>query len=303
MFQQNVTFGPGTGTFTQHTLEILIMLFGAFLIGLWLGWAMWSKYKQQIDKMTLESQSNLATADALRNELQTIKTRLASAESDRSSLALQVDSMNRDNIDLLEEIRTLEQTVQTLQTHNRQLDTELGLSNPPDLPVAATPPLEIITPVADTPTPTETAESSTVPVEPDTTEATTAAMAENTPPALTIEPVALAEPQPEKKKSSKKTDAETSAPMVAATDRDDLTVVEGIGPKIQLLLNQYGIHTYRQLAETEVDRLKEILSTAGPQLAMHDPGTWPSQANLAANDQWDTLKSVQGFLKGGKKPT
>jgi hypothetical protein len=35
---------------------------------------------------------------------------------------------------------------------------------------------------------------------------------------------------------------------------------------------------------------------------MHDPGTWPSQASLAANDQWDTLKSVQGFLKGGKKP-
>jgi predicted flap endonuclease-1-like 5' DNA nuclease len=93
----------------------------------------------------------------------------------------------------------------------------------------------------------------------------------------------------------------TPAPAIS-TDRDDLTVIEGIGPKIQMLLNQYGIQTYRHLAEADVVRLKEILAAAGPQLAMHDPGTWPSQANLAANDQWDTLKSVQGFLKGGKKP-
>ena len=89
----------------------------------------------------------------------------------------------------------------------------------------------------------------------------------------------------------------------AAGIQDDLTIVEGIGPKIQMLLNQYGVHTYRQLADTPVERLREILSNAGPQLAMHDPGTWPSQANLAANDQWDALKSIQGFLKGGKKPT
>lgn len=92
--------------------------------------------------------------------------------------------------------------------------------------------------------------------------------------------------------------------MAAASHlQDDLTVVEGIGPKIQMLLNQYGVHTYRQLADTPVERLREILTNAGPQLAMHDPGTWPSQANLAANDQWDSLKSIQGFLKGGKKPT
>jgi len=95
---------------------------------------------------------------------------------------------------------------------------------------------------------------------------------------------------------------ETPPSSAIAADRDDLTVIEGIGPKIQMLLNQYGIFSYRHLAEADVVRLKEILSTAGPQLAMHDPGTWPSQASLAANDQWDTLKSVQGFLKGGKKP-
>jgi len=99
------------------------------------------------------------------------------------------------------------------------------------------------------------------------------------------------------------TEPEIMVMGAAAGIQDDLTIVEGIGPKIQMLLNQYGVHTYRQLADTPVERLREILANAGPQLAMHDPGTWPSQANLAANDQWDALKSIQGFLKGGKKPT
>jgi len=67
-----------------------------------------------------------------------------------------------------------------------------------------------------------------------------------------------------------------------------------------MLFNQYGIYTYCQLADTEVARMKEILHAAGSQLAMHDSDTWPSQANLAANDQWEALKSIQGFLKGGK---
>lgn len=38
MYEQNVTLGPGTGTFTQHTFEILIMLLSipAWLVA-WLG--------------------------------------------------------------------------------------------------------------------------------------------------------------------------------------------------------------------------------------------------------------------------
>ena len=275
------------------------MLLGAFLIGLWLGWALWAKYKAQIDKMTLETQSHLATADALRSELQTIKTSLATAEADRSALALQVDSINRDNINLLQEVQDLESRLAVASSLNRQLDTELGLAQTPDqTPVEELIPLEITVLEPATETPAEEPAS--------VVEHQAAAMEENTPPAaFVIEPVALTEPQPERKKSSKKADSEATGVVVAAaaSDREDLTVVEGIGPKIQMLLNQYGIYTYRQLAETDVERLKDILSNAGSQLAMHDPGTWPSQANLAANDQWDTLKSVQGFLKGGKKPT
>jgi hypothetical protein len=33
---------------------------------------------------------------------------------------------------------------------------------------------------------------------------------------------------------------------------------------------------------------------------MHDPGTWPAQARLAANGEWPLLKEYQDELKGGR---
>ena len=37
IFGQNPIQGPGTGTFTEHLIEIIVMLIIAFLLGLWLG--------------------------------------------------------------------------------------------------------------------------------------------------------------------------------------------------------------------------------------------------------------------------
>jgi len=34
---------------------------------------------------------------------------------------------------------------------------------------------------------------------------------------------------------------------------------------------------------------------------MADPATWPEQANLAANSQWDDLQLLQSKLKGGRE--
>lgn len=81
---------------------------------------------------------------------------------------------------------------------------------------------------------------------------------------------------------------------------DDLKKVEGIGPKIQELLNKQGIMTFRQLSETPADTLVEILRDAGTRFQMHDPGTWPKQAELAADGKWDELKAWQSELDKGK---
>lgn len=83
---------------------------------------------------------------------------------------------------------------------------------------------------------------------------------------------------------------------------DDLKMVEGIGPKIEKLCNDAGIWTFRQLAETAVERLRQILDDAGPAYKIADPSTWPTQAEMAANGAWEKLKEYQEFLIGGKNP-
>lgn len=80
---------------------------------------------------------------------------------------------------------------------------------------------------------------------------------------------------------------------------DDLTIVEGIGPKIAELLTARGIQTFAELAVTPVDRIAAILQEAGPHFRMAVPTTWPEQANLAAHNRWTELKTLQDALDGG----
>jgi predicted flap endonuclease-1-like 5' DNA nuclease len=79
---------------------------------------------------------------------------------------------------------------------------------------------------------------------------------------------------------------------------DDLTIIEGIGPVIAGLLQQAGITTFAQLAETDLSRLEQILREA--HLPISDPTTWADQARLAANGNWDGLRAMQDELKGGR---
>lgn len=80
---------------------------------------------------------------------------------------------------------------------------------------------------------------------------------------------------------------------------DDLKIIEGIGPKISGVLQAAGIRTLAQLAATDVDELKRVLTEADIRLG--DPGTWPEQAGLAAEGKWDELAALQDELKGGRR--
>ena len=84
-----------------------------------------------------------------------------------------------------------------------------------------------------------------------------------------------------------------AAPKKTAKKGDDLTKIEGIGPKIAEHFNNAGILTWEELANTDVSRLQEILTAAGPRYKMHNPGSWPKQARMAADGKWDELKEWQ----------
>jgi predicted flap endonuclease-1-like 5' DNA nuclease len=104
-------------------------------------------------------------------------------------------------------------------------------------------------------------------------------------------------------KTSSKTTATTAKKAVSTegvSAKDDLKKIEGVGPKIEELLNQAGITTFATLAKTATDKLKSILDAAGKRYQIHDPSTWAKQAKLAADGKWDELTKWQGELKGGK---
>ncbi|HMU10582.1 MAG TPA: glycoside hydrolase family 13 [Ferruginibacter sp.] len=96
--------------------------------------------------------------------------------------------------------------------------------------------------------------------------------------------------------------AKTKAAAKAKTEivKDDLTEVEGIGKKIEVLLNKSGISSYKQLSKATVKKLKQILEEAGSKYRMHNPGTWPKQAKLAADGKWDELDALKQELNAGK---
>ncbi|PLK42917.1 hypothetical protein [Emticicia sp. TH156] len=82
--------------------------------------------------------------------------------------------------------------------------------------------------------------------------------------------------------------------------KDDLKIVEGIGPKIEELFNKAGIYTFAQLADTPVSKMKEILDKAGSRFHIHDPTTWADQSSLARDGKWDELKKWQDELYKGR---
>ena len=81
---------------------------------------------------------------------------------------------------------------------------------------------------------------------------------------------------------------------------DNLKVIEGIDSQIEGQLNSAGIHTFRELRATGADRLAEILKNSGVQFQMHQPRTWPQQAELAENKMWEDLAELQNELNKEK---
>lgn len=109
---------------------------------------------------------------------------------------------------------------------------------------------------------------------------------------------AAAKKAPAKKAATKKAAPKKAAPAKATSD--DLKKIEGIGPKIEKLLNEAGINTFVELAKAKKTTLKGILDAAGPRFKMHDPETWTKQATLANKGQWEKLQALQDELKGGR---
>lgn len=305
------------------------MLTGAFLIGLWLGWLIWSRYQRMFERYKTENESHAASAITLRSQMEDLNSRLTASESDRSGLKTELNNINWENTELRQKLDAAEVAREALQVRLRQLENEVALgggqiplieeASPAATTVTWTPfhhpDAAVDTAVADGAAALSMAMFDIPAVEHvvhnlrehaathdlPATDAPTDISPEAedvptwTPPEL--DAVSLESP------ILPKTDLlRPVIPPVGQVKPDDLKIIEGIGPKIEALLHKQGIRTYQELATTPVERIKEILAEAGSRYALHDPGTWSAQALLAAEGQWENLKAYQSFLDAGKAP-
>lgn len=123
---------------------------------------------------------------------------------------------------------------------------------------------------------------------PEKTETKAAPVVEKAP-----QPTVEAEPIKEEVKKEK------AAPKKAETESDDLTKIEGVGPKAAEALANAGMGTYSDLAKGDANKIKEVLTEASSRMAHLDTASWPKQAQMAADGKWDELKVWQDNAKGG----
>ncbi len=104
-------------------------------------------------------------------------------------------------------------------------------------------------------------------------------------PDKTTEPAAQSEPQA------------SAAPAEQAPD--DLTMIEGIGPKISGALVAAGVNTFAKLAALQPEEIERVVRSAGVRM-VGKAETWTKQAALAAEGKFDELKAYQRTLTAGR---
>ncbi len=121
-------------------------------------------------------------------------------------------------------------------------------------------------------------------------------------------PVMKAAPKPKVAAKPKAAPKAASINLVAAKaagfsikNADDLTVIEGIGPKINDLFKDAGLKTFAQVAKATVPQMRAVLDKGGSRFRIANPSTWAQQAALANSNKWAELKKLQDELSAGLK--
>ena len=85
----------------------------------------------------------------------------------------------------------------------------------------------------------------------------------------------------DKDNKSQEKPSEPKKTKPTSKSKDDLKVINGIGPKIESLLNENGILSFVDLSETKIENLRELLLKNNLHLA--NPESWPIEAKNRVN--------------------
>ncbi len=82
--------------------------------------------------------------------------------------------------------------------------------------------------------------------------------------------------------------AATKPKAAKAAAPDDLTQLNGIGPRISMILSDGGVTTFAELEHTDPSELRKIIAQGGA-LPPSSLDTWPTQASYAVRGDWQGL--------------
>ncbi len=83
--------------------------------------------------------------------------------------------------------------------------------------------------------------------------------------------------------------------------KDDIEIIEGIGPKIAKVLIDNGITTFALLAAANADDMTAMLKASGGRFSLANPASWAEQAALLRDGKMDEFKTLTDALVGGVK--
>ena len=250
MFQEN----PFSGACTFATLEVLSMLIGTLLLGILLGYLIWGWIRRRLELTERELAKKT-------KEIAHLETEIRGLESiARRNSALAVASTHKLQ-SLKAEHRRKESVIRKHLARTATFETRLlARVGQPEAPVI----IEAVEPYYEQGLSGEMEETPFLPNTDSPIEAPT---------------------------------FHDEAGLVRATrilgrevTFNDLTVIEGVGPRIAEVLAQSGITSWEILSKQTKHVLRVILDEAGPEFRMHKPKTWPRQARMAADGEWKSSR-------------
>jgi large subunit ribosomal protein L21 len=95
-----------------------------------------------------------------------------------------------------------------------------------------------------------------------------------------------------------------AAPVIAVAQKagkDDIEIIEGIGPKIAAVLATNGITTFAALATAKADDITAMLKASGGRFSLANPASWAEQAALLRDGKMAEFQKLCDELVGGVK--
>lgn len=306
MFNEQVYQGPGQEAMQTYILEIAIILLGAFILGYLLRALLNASYKSKIQE--LEHQLSIKEVAQTQKEggIEDLQVQLSEQNYKMESLEKKLQLVEQEKQALETKYTATIASIEEKEEKLEQLEDKLASATWPEVDDTVSRELETNFPesnlikdkqeqeeVADTEEMVSATQSPTNETDEEELETTEELIEPSVTPIETSASEERWETESEDKDETPANDAPTKP--------DNLRLIEGIGPKIEQLLNKDGIFTFKELAEEDAERIKAILIAEGPTYAVHDPSTWSEQSKLAYEGKWEQLDSLQESLKGGKR--